>query len=127
NQTAPLAAVAALEAAAALPFDEGCRKEREIITECLASDQCRALVHAFFAERAVAKIPDVPKDTPTVNIASAAILGAGTMGGGIAMALANAGIAVRIKDADQAALDRGMAAIRKNYESSVKKGRFSQQ
>jgi len=127
NLTAPLAVIDALEAAAALSFDQGCRKEREIITDCLASDQCRALIHAFFAERAVAKIPDIPKDTPTLNIASAAIIGAGTMGGGIAMALANAGIPVRLKDADPAALERGMAAIRKNYEGSVKKGRFSQQ
>ena len=127
NQTAPLAAIDALEAAAALPFDEGCRKERQLITECLASDQCRALIHAFFAERAVAKIPDIGKDVAAVSIASAAIIGAGTMGGGIAMALANVGIPVRLKEAEGAALDRGMAAIRKNYEGSVKKGRFSQQ
>jgi 3-hydroxyacyl-CoA dehydrogenase len=127
NMTAPQAAIDALEAAAALPFDEGCRKEREIITECLASDQCRALIHAFFAERGVAKIPDIPKDTPAVPIGSVAIIGAGTMGGGIAMAMANVGISVRLKDADPTALDRGMTAIRKNYEGSVKKGRFSQQ
>ncbi len=127
NQTAPLMAIDAVEAATVLPFEEGCRKERELITECLASPQARALIHAFFAEREVAKIPDIPKDTPTLNIATAAIIGAGTMGGGIAMALANAGIAVRLKDSDAAALNRGMAAIRKNYESSVKKGRFSQQ
>ncbi|HEY1240991.1 MAG TPA: 3-hydroxyacyl-CoA dehydrogenase NAD-binding domain-containing protein [Bryobacteraceae bacterium] len=127
NQTAPLAAIDALEAAAALPFAEGCRKERELITECLASDQCRALIHAFFAERAVAKIPDIGKDVAAIPIASAAIIGAGTMGGGIAMALANVGIPVRLKEADAAALDRGMATIRKNYEGSVKKGRFSQQ
>jgi len=127
NQTAPLAAVDAIEAAAALPFDEGCRKERELITECLASDQCRALIHAFFAERAVAKIPDIGKDVAPVSISNAAIIGAGTMGGGIAMALANVGIPVRLKEADAAALDRGMATIRKNYEGSVKKGRFSQQ
>lgn len=127
NMTAPLRAVEAIEAAAVLPYDEGCRKEREIITECLASDQCRALIHAFFAERAVSKIPDVPKETPVTEIRTAAIIGAGTMGGGIAMALANSGISVRLKDADQAALDRGLATIRKNYEGSVKKGRFSQQ
>jgi len=126
NQTAPLAAVDAVEAATTLPFDEGCRKERQIITDCLASDQCRALIHAFFSERAVAKIPDVPKETPAVNIASAAIIGAGTMGGGIAMAMANAGISVRLKETEAAALERGMATIRKNYEGSVKKGRFSQ-
>src|SRR5690242_18854065 len=126
NMMAPLAAIDALEAAAALPFDEGCRKEREIVTECLASDQCRALIHAFFAERGAAKIPDIPKDNPARTIGSAAIIGAGTMGGGIAMALANAGIAVRLKDRESAALERGLTAIRKNYEGSVKKGRFSQ-
>ncbi|MBZ5578470.1 MAG: enoyl-CoA hydratase/isomerase family protein [Acidobacteriia bacterium] len=126
NMTAPLVAIEALEAAATLPFDEGCRKEREMITACLASDQCRALIHAFFSERAAAKIPDVPKDTPAMAVGSAAIIGAGTMGGGIAMAMANVGISVRLKDSDAVALDRGMAVIRKNYESSVKKGRFSQ-
>jgi 3-hydroxyacyl-CoA dehydrogenase len=127
NMTAPLQAIDALEAAATLPFEEGCLKEREIVRECLASDQCRALIHAFFAERAVSKIPDVPKDTPALPIRQAAIVGAGTMGGGIAMALANAGIPVALKDADRTALDRGLAAIRKNYEASVKKGRFSQE
>ena len=126
NMTAPLRAVEAIEAAATLPFEEGCRKEREIVRGCLASDQCRALIHAFFAERAVSKIPDVPKETPAAAIRQAAIIGAGTMGGGIAMALANAGISVVLKDTDQAALDRGLATIRKNYEGSVKKGRFSQ-
>jgi 3-hydroxyacyl-CoA dehydrogenase len=127
NMTAPLEAIEAIEAATTLPFDEGCRKEREIVRRCLASDQCRALIHAFFAERAVSKIPDVPKETPALPIRHAAIVGAGTMGGGIAMALANAGISVALKDTDRAALDRGLAAVRKNYESSVKKGRFSQE
>jgi 3-hydroxyacyl-CoA dehydrogenase len=127
NMIAPLRAIDALEAAANLPFEEGCRREREIITELLASDQCRALIHAFFAERAASKIPGLPKDTPVLPIRNAAIIGAGTMGGGIAMALANVGIPVRLKDVDQGALERGMTAIRKNYESSVKKGRFSQE
>ncbi|PWT98261.1 MAG: 3-hydroxyacyl-CoA dehydrogenase [Terriglobia bacterium] len=126
NLIAPLAAIDALEAAVALPFDEGCRKEREIITELLGTDQCRALIHAFFAERAVSKIPGLPKDLPPIPVRQAAIVGAGTMGGGIAMAMANAGIPVLLKDSDQAALDRGVSAIRKNYEGSVKKGRFSQ-
>ncbi|HJT88201.1 MAG TPA: 3-hydroxyacyl-CoA dehydrogenase NAD-binding domain-containing protein [Bryobacteraceae bacterium] len=126
NMLAPLAAVDALEAAATLPFEEGCRKERELVAGCLASDQAKALIHAFFAERAVSKIPDVPKDTPVRPIRKAAILGAGTMGSGIAMAMANAGISVMLTDADEAAVDRGMANIRKNYESSVKKGRFPQ-
>jgi 3-hydroxyacyl-CoA dehydrogenase len=127
NMLAPLKAVDAIEAAVNLPFDEGCRKEREIFAECIASDQARALIHAFFAERAVAKIPDIPKDTAVYNIRQAAIIGAGTMGGGIAMACANAGISVLLKEVEQAALDRGVATIRKNYENSVKKGRFSQE
>ncbi len=127
NMLAPLKAVDAIEAAVNLPFDEGCKKEREIFAECIASDQARALIHAFFAERAVAKIPDIPKETAVYNIRQAAIIGAGTMGGGIAMACANAGISVRLKEVEQAALDRGIATIRKNYENSVKKGRFSQQ
>jgi 3-hydroxyacyl-CoA dehydrogenase len=127
NMIAPLKVVDAIEAAATLPFDEGCKKEREIFEECIASDQARALIHAFFAERAVAKIPDIPKDTAVYNIRQAGIIGAGTMGGGIAMACANAGISVLLKEVEQAALDRGLATIRKNYENSVKKGRFSQQ
>ncbi len=127
NMIAPLKVVDAIEAAATLPFDEGCKKEREIFEECIASDQARALIHAFFAERAVAKIPDIPKDTAVYNIRQAAIIGAGTMGGGIAMACANAGISVLLKEVEQAALDRGVATIRKNYENSVKKGRFSQE
>ncbi len=91
----------------------------------LRSPQAQALIHAFFAERAVGKVAGVSKDTPVYAIRQAAIIGAGTMGGGISMALANAGIPVRLKDSSQAALDRGMAGIRKNYESSVKRGRIT--
>ena len=127
HMLAPLKVVDAIEAAVTLPFDEGCKKEREIFEECIASDQARALIHAFFAERAVGKIPDIPKDTPVYNIRKVAIIGAGTMGGGIAMACANAGISVLLKDVEQPALSRGMETIRKNYENSVKKGRFSVQ
>ena len=126
NQTAPLAALEALEAATTLPFDQGCKKEREIVRRVLAGDQAKAMIHIFFAERAVARVPGIPKDTATYPIAKVGIIGAGTMGGGIAMACANAGISVLLKETEQAALDRGMAAIRKNYDSSVKKGRFSQ-
>jgi 3-hydroxyacyl-CoA dehydrogenase len=127
NQTAPLAALEALEAATTLPFDQGCKKEREIVRRILAGDQAKAMIHIFFAERAVARVAGIPRDTATYPIASVGIIGAGTMGGGIAMACANAGItSVLLKETEQAALDRGMAAIRKNYESSVKKGRFSQ-
>jgi 3-hydroxyacyl-CoA dehydrogenase len=125
NMLAPLKVVDAIEAAVNLPFDEGCRKEREIFQECIASDQARALIHAFFAERAVSKIPDISKETAVYNIRQAAIIGAGTMGGGIAMACANAGIPVLLKEVEQAALDRGIATIKKNYDNSVKKGRFS--
>jgi 3-hydroxyacyl-CoA dehydrogenase len=126
NQTAPLMALEALEAAATLPFAEGLSKEREISGKSLTSEQAAALIHAFIAERAVGKIPDLPKDTVPYPLHKAAIIGAGTMGGGIAMALANAGIDVRIKDASQEALDRGLATVRRNYSNSVAKGRFPQ-
>src|SRR6267378_4886644 len=125
--TAPLAAIEAIEAAVTLPFDKGCEVEQKLFAECLSSDQSKALVHVFFGEREVAKIPDIPKETPLIPINSAAVVGAGTMGGGIAMVLANAGISVLLREADQAALDRGMATIQKNYTSSVKRGRFTQQ
>ena len=124
---APLAAIDAIEAATKLPFEQGCEKERELFVKCLFSDQSKALIHVFFGEREVAKIPDVPKDTPLIPVNKAAVVGAGTMGGGIAMVFANAGIPVLLKDADQPALDRGMANIQKNYASSVKRGRFTQQ
>jgi 3-hydroxyacyl-CoA dehydrogenase len=127
GMTAPLAAIEAIEAAAKLPFDKGCEVEQKLFAECLFSDQSKALIHVFFGEREVAKIPDVPKETPLIPVNSAAVVGAGTMGGGIAMVLANAGIPVLIKEADQAALDRGIATIQKNYASSVKRGRFTQQ
>src|ERR1700738_4281243 len=124
---APLAAIDAIEAATALPFDQGCQKEEDLFTKCLFSDQSKALIHAFFGEREVAKIPDVPKETPTLGVNSVGIIGAGTMGGGIAMVFANAGIPVFLKETDQAALDRGIANIQKNYANSVKRGRFTQQ
>jgi 3-hydroxyacyl-CoA dehydrogenase len=124
---APLAAIDAVEAATKLPFNEGCQVEQKLFTECLFSSQSKALIHVFFGEREVAKIPDIPKDTPVIPTASAAVVGAGTMGGGIAMVLANAGIPVLLKEVDQAALDRGMANIEKNYSNSVKRNRFSEQ
>jgi 3-hydroxyacyl-CoA dehydrogenase len=125
--TAPLAAIESIEAAVKLPFDKGCEVEQKLFAECLFSDQSKALIHVFFGEREVAKIPDIPKETTLIPINSAAVVGAGTMGGGIAMVLANAGISVLLKEADQAALDRGIATIQKNYASSVKRGRFTQQ
>jgi 3-hydroxyacyl-CoA dehydrogenase len=122
---APLKALEAVEAAITLPLDEGCHKERQLFTECLFSDQSRALIHVFFSERQVAKIPGLPKDTPTLPIRRAAVVGAGTMGGGITMTYANAGIPVLLKEVDQAALDRGLGTIRKNYAASVSRGRLT--
>jgi 3-hydroxyacyl-CoA dehydrogenase len=124
---APLKAVEAVEAAATLPFAEGCRKEAELFKECLFSDQSKALIHVFFGERTVAKVPGIAKDTPVLPIQRAAVVGAGTMGGGIAMAYANAGIPVLLKEVSQEALDRGLATIRKNYAASVQRGRLTQQ
>jgi 3-hydroxyacyl-CoA dehydrogenase len=124
---APLAAIDAVEAATKLPFEQGCEVERKLFTECLFSDQSKAMIHVFFGEREVSKIPDVPKDTPIIPVKTAAVVGAGTMGGGIAMNFANAGIPVLLKETDQAALDRGLGTIQKNYANSVKKGRFTQQ
>ena len=126
GQAAPLAAIDAVEAATKLPFDEGCKVEREIFEKCLYSDQSKAMIHAFFGEREVAKIPFLPKEIPVSEIKRAAVIGAGTMGGGIAMNYANAGIPVIVKEATQEALDRGMTTIRKNYANSVAKGRFPQ-
>ncbi|HKQ76579.1 MAG TPA: 3-hydroxyacyl-CoA dehydrogenase NAD-binding domain-containing protein [Blastocatellia bacterium] len=124
---APMAAIDAVEASTKLSFEEGCDREAELFKQCLFSDQSKAMIHVFFGEREVAKIPDAPKDTPLIEIRKAAVIGAGTMGGGIAMNYANAGIPVIVKEAAQDALDRGMATIRKNYENSVKKGRFTQE
>ncbi|MGA9630016.1 MAG: 3-hydroxyacyl-CoA dehydrogenase NAD-binding domain-containing protein [Candidatus Acidiferrales bacterium] len=124
---APLAAIDAIEAATKLPFDQGCKEEARLFDACLYSDESKALIHIFFAEREVSKIPDIPKDLPLIPINSVAIVGAGTMGSGIAMVCANAGIPVVMKDSDQAALDRGLASIQKNYATSVKRGRFTQE
>ena len=122
---APFKAVDAIEAALSLDFSAGSSRERELFADCVTSVECRALVHMFFANREAAKVPDVPKDTPVMTMARAAVIGAGTMGGGIAMAYANAGIPVHLKDVDDAAVQRGMATIRKNYESTVAKGRMT--
>ena len=122
---APLKAIDAVECSVTLPFSEGIKREAEIFRECLFSTQSKALIHAFFSERQVRKVPDVPKETPTREIRSAAVIGAGTMGGGIAMAYANAGIPVRLREVTQEALDRGYATIRKNYERSVQRGRLT--
>jgi 3-hydroxyacyl-CoA dehydrogenase len=127
---APLAAIDAVEAATKLPFDKGCEVEQRLFTECLFSETSKAMIHLFFAGREIAKIPDIPrdspKDMPLVPVKAAAILGAGFMGGGIAMAFANAGIPVVLKDADEVALHHGMDLIRMNYAASVERGRLAQ-
>lgn len=124
---APYACVECIEAAANLPYAEGTAKEREIFVELLASDQSKAQRHAFFAERQVAKIADVPKDTPLRPVKTAAVIGCGTMGGGIAMNFANAGIPVTVFEVSQEALDKGLGVIEKNYAATVSKGRLSQE
>jgi len=125
HMEAPLKVIDALEAAVTLPFAEGCLRERQISIECMRSEQAKALIHAFFAERGVSRVPGVTKDTSVATVSSVGIVGAGTMGGGIAMACANAGIHVRLVDATQQGLDNGLATIRKNYDVSVKRGRFT--
>ena len=127
NGISPLAAIDAVEASTRLPFEKGLELERKLFQDCLFSDQSKSLIHVFFGEREVAKVPDIPKTTPTIPISAAAVVGAGTMGSGIAMVFVNAGIPVLLKETDQAALDRGLENIRKNYASSVKRGRFTQQ
>ncbi|MEN3950876.1 3-hydroxyacyl-CoA dehydrogenase NAD-binding domain-containing protein [Iodidimonas sp. SYSU 1G8] len=122
---APEKIVQCIEAAVALPFDEGMRIEREGITELMASTESKAMRYMFFAEREVAKIPDVPKDIALRPINTAAVLGAGTMGGGIAMNFANAGIPVTVIEATQEALDRGLGIIEKNYRNTQAKGRLT--
>ena len=124
---APYACVDCIEAAVALPFAEGLAKERETFLQLVASDQSKAQRHAFFAEREVAKIPDVPKDTPTRPVTTAAVIGCGTMGGGIAMNFANAGIPVTVFEVSEETLDKGLGIVRKNYAATVSKGRLSQE
>ena len=127
NLQAALAVIDSLEGAVTLPFDEGCKREREISYKCFASDQAKALIHAFLAERAVSKVPGIAAGTPVAEFRKAGVIGSGTMGSGIAMVFANVGIPVLLNDTDDAALERAKAHIRKIYEGSVKKGRFSQE
>lgn len=125
---APQNCIAAVEAAfTAADFDSGLARERELFGELMASPQRAAQIHVFFGERETAKIPDVPKDIKPRPINSAAIIGCGTMGGGIAMNFANAGIPVKVLEMSQEAIDRGMGIIRKNYENTMKKGRLTQE
>ncbi len=122
NQKAPYNCILAVEAACTLPFDEGCAREQALFQELENAPEARALRYAFFAEREVARIPGLPDSTPVRDVASAAVIGAGTMGGGIAMSFADAGIPVKILEATQEAMDRGMQRIRDNYATSVKRG-----
>jgi 3-hydroxyacyl-CoA dehydrogenase len=124
---APFKCVEAVAAAVSKKFDDGLKVERDLFLELVQTTESKALRHAFFGERAASKIPDVPADTPLRAIRSAAVIGAGTMGGGIAMNFANAGIPVKVLEAKQEALDKGLATIRKNYENSMRKGKLTQE
>jgi 3-hydroxyacyl-CoA dehydrogenase len=122
---APELNIQCIEAAVNLPFDEGIAKERELFGKLMTGTQSAAQRYYFFAEREAAKVPDVPKDTPLLDIETVGVLGAGTMGGGIAMNFANVGIPVTIVERDQASLDRGLGVVRKNYERSASRGSIS--
>jgi len=126
NFPAPVKNVDIVEIATKKKFDEGMAAEREIFIALMQTPESKALRHIFVADRAASKIPDVPADTPQRAINSVAVIGAGTMGGGISMNFLNAGIPVKMLEMKQEALDRGIATIRKNYESQVKKGKLKQ-
>jgi len=122
---APENCIRAVEAAVNLPFDKGLKRERELFTELMEGSQSKAQRYAFFAEREVAKIPDIPKETPRLEIKTIGVIGAGTMGGGIAMNFINAGYPVTLVEVKQELLERGLAVIRKNYEITAAKGKLS--
>ena len=122
---APDHCIRAVEAAVNLPFEEGMKLERRLFEELRDGPQSKALRYVFFAEREVWKIPDLPPDTPIIPVNTVGIIGAGTMGGGIAMNFLNAGMPVTIVETKEDALDRGISTIRRNYESAAKKGRMS--
>ena len=126
NFPAPLRCIDAVEAAVKQKIDAGLALERKIFIELMQTPESKALRHAFFAERATSKIPDVPEDTPVRAVKKVAVIGAGTMGGGITMNFLNAGIPVVMLETKQEALDRGVATMRKNYEAQVKKGKLAQ-
>ena len=127
NYPAPLKCVEAVAAAVTKKFDDGIAFEHTLFMELVQTPESKALRHAFFGERAASKISDVPEDTATRPIKSAAVIGAGTMGGGIAMNFANAGIPVKVLELKQEALDKGLATVRKNYENTMKKGKLTQE
>jgi 3-hydroxyacyl-CoA dehydrogenase len=124
---APERCIKAVEAAVNLPFDQGMKRERELFLELMASPESKAQRYFFFAEREAAKIPDVPPETPAKEVKKAAVLGAGTMGGGIAMNFANAGIPVTVVEVAKDALERGLAVVRRNYEATASKGRLTRE
>ena len=119
--------IQSVQAAINLPFEEGMLRERELIEKLMQGPQSGALRHVFFAERETSKIPDIPKDTPTREIKNVAVIGAGTMGGGIAMNFLNAGLSVTLMERQQEALDRGINVIRSNYQRSQKRGKLNEQ
>jgi 3-hydroxyacyl-CoA dehydrogenase len=123
---APENIIKAIEASVELPFEAGLDRERELFRELIDNTQSAAQRYAFFAERETSKIPDVPTDTPILPVKTVGVIGAGTMGGGIAMNFLNAGIPVTLVEMTQAALDRGVSVIRKNYENTARKGRISE-
>jgi 3-hydroxyacyl-CoA dehydrogenase len=126
NQLAPYHCIAAVEAACSLPFDDGCRRETELFSELEDSAEARAMRYAFFIEREVARLPDIPAKTPVHEFKTAAVVGAGTMGGGIAMSFADSGYPVKIMDSTPEALERGMQRIRDNYATSVRRGSLAE-
>ena len=126
NYPAPLKCLAAVEAASRMKFDAGMLEERRLFAELMNTPESAALRHLFMAERAASRIPDVAADTPQRDIKLVGVIGAGTMGGGIAMNFLNAGVPVKMLEMKQEALDRGLATIRKNYESQVKRGKLKQ-
>jgi 3-hydroxyacyl-CoA dehydrogenase len=121
---APEYNIRCIEAAVNLPFDEGLAVERKLFMELMGGTQSAAQRYVFFAERQVWKVPDVPEDTPTIPVKKVGVIGAGTMGGGISMNFANVGIPVTIVEMKQEALDRGLGVIRKNYETTAKRGKL---
>jgi len=123
--SAPLKAIEAVEASATLSFPDGLRREADLFRACLQSSESAASMHVFFGERTVAKIPGLPQETQTYTLRQAAVIGAGTMGGGIVMTCLDAGIPVVLKEIDSARLERGLDVIRRNYAEAVKKGRLT--
>jgi 3-hydroxyacyl-CoA dehydrogenase len=125
NLFSPQRIIDALQSAVELPFDQGIARERELFMQCMQNSQAKALQHVFFAERKVSNVPNLDKNTKPREIKSVAIVGAGTMGGGIAMNFVNVGIPVTVLEVKQDALDRGMGVIRKNYENTASKGKLT--